>query len=59
LPILKQEVARATAEVQRLQMEASDAATEIASEQARWGEINQRLEALDRALTRVPDGRVR
>ncbi len=52
LPILKQDLARATAEIQRLQTEESDAAAQVASEQARWAEINQRLEELDRALTR-------
>jgi hypothetical protein len=52
LPILKQELARATAEIQRLQTEESEAASQVASEQARWAEINQRLEELDRALTR-------
>jgi chromosome segregation ATPase len=59
LPILKQELARATGEIQRLQIDESDAAAQVASEQARWTEINQRLEALDRALGRVPEGRVR
>ena len=59
LPILKQELARATAEIQRLQTEESDAAAQVASEQARWAEINQRLEELDRALARVRDGRGR
>ena len=49
---LKQQLARATAEIQRLQTEEADAASQIASEQARWAEINQRLEELDRALTR-------
>jgi hypothetical protein len=34
-------------------------AAQVASDQARWAEINQRLEELDRALARVPDGRVR
>ena len=52
LPFLKQELARATAEMQRLQSEESDAASQVASEQAHWAEINQRLEDLDRALTR-------
>ena len=47
------------AEIQPLQTEESDAAAQVASEQARWAEINQRLEELDRALARVPDGRVR
>ena len=59
LPLLKQELARATAEIQRLQTEESEAASQVASEQARWAEINQRLEDLDRALARVPAGRVR
>jgi chromosome segregation ATPase len=58
LPVLKQELARATAEIQRLQAEESDAASQVASEQARWAEINQRLEELDRALARVPNLRV-
>jgi len=30
----------------------SEAAAQVSSEQARWAEINQRLEELDRALTR-------
>ena len=49
---LKQQLARATAEIQRLQTEESEAAAQVSSEQARWAEINQRLEELDRALTR-------
>jgi chromosome segregation ATPase len=49
---LKQQLARATAEIQRLQTEEADVASQVASEQARWAEINQRLEELDRALTR-------
>jgi chromosome segregation ATPase len=57
--MLKQEFARASAEVQRLQNEESDVAAQVASEQARRTDINQRLEELDRALARVPDGRVR
>jgi chromosome segregation ATPase len=52
LPMIKQDLARATAEVQRLQTEESEAAAQVSSEQARWAEINQRLEELDRALTR-------
>ena len=55
---LKQQLARATAEIQRLQTEEADAASQVASEQARWAEINQRLEELDRALARVPNLRV-
>jgi chromosome segregation ATPase len=49
---LKQQLARATAEIQRLQMEESEAAAQVTSEQARWADINQRLEELDRALKR-------
>jgi chromosome segregation ATPase len=52
MPIIKQELARVTAEVQRLQTEESEAAAQVSSEQARWAEINQRLEELDRALAR-------
>jgi peptidoglycan hydrolase CwlO-like protein len=59
LPHLKEELARATAEIQRLLAEESNAVAEIASEQARWSDINQRLEELDRALARVRDGRGR
>lgn len=40
-----------TAEVQRLQVEESNVAQEIAAEQGRWTDINQRLEDLERALT--------
>jgi DNA repair ATPase RecN len=52
LPIVKQDLARATAEVQRLQQEESEAAAQVSAEQTRWAEINQRLEELDRALMR-------
>ena len=52
LPIIKQDLARTTADIQRLQTEESEAAAQVSSEQARWAEINQRLEELDRALTR-------
>ena len=52
LPMIKQDLARATAEIQRLQTEESEAAAQVSSEQKRWAEINQRLEELDRALAR-------
>jgi chromosome segregation ATPase len=52
LPMIKQDLARATADIQRLQTEESQAAAQVSSEQARWSEINQRLEELDRALGR-------
>lgn len=50
LPFEKQQLARKNAEIQRLQTEEADAATQVANEQARWVEINQRLEELERAL---------
>jgi chromosome segregation ATPase len=52
LPMIKQDLVRTTADIQRLQAEESEAAAQVSSEQARWAEINQRLEELDRALTR-------
>ena len=52
LPMIKQDLARVLAEVQRLQLEESEAVAQVSSEQTRWAEINQRLEELDRALTR-------
>lgn len=48
----KQRISRSTTEIQRLQVEEADASTEVANEQARWVEINQRLEELERALAR-------
>ena len=52
LSILKAQRARLAQELQRLQGEESDAATQVANEQSRWVEINQRLEELERALSR-------
>ena len=46
----RREVARASADVQRLTAEESSVASDIASEQGRWTELNQRLEELERAL---------
>lgn len=46
----RQNLARESAEVQRVAAEEATYATEVASEQARWTEINQRLEDLERAL---------
>jgi chromosome segregation ATPase len=48
----KRKLTRASAEVQRLQTEESDAAAQVSNEQTHWAEINQRLEELDRALQR-------
>ncbi len=52
LPQAKAQRARLAQELQRLQAEEADAATQVANEQSRWVEINQRLEELERALTR-------
>ncbi len=52
LPSLKMMSARAAREVQRLQVEESGIVQELASEQGRWNDINQRMEELERALTR-------
>jgi chromosome segregation ATPase len=47
----KRELARVLTEAQRLQGEESDAANQVANEQGRWVEINQKLEELERMLT--------
>ena len=52
LPELKGAQGRALANVQRLQVEESGLTQELATEQGRWTEINQRMEELERALTR-------
>ena len=49
---LKIASARLAAQVQRLQVEESGIVQELASEQGRWNDINQRMEELERALTR-------
>ena len=49
---LKLSVADTSALIERLQNEEAALGQEIAAEQARWAEINQRLEELDRALSR-------
>ena len=49
---LKRVVTFTESERQRLQNEESLAAGALASEQARWGELNQQLEDLERALTK-------
>lgn len=48
----KGELARAIADLQRLNTEEASVTGEVATEQGRWTEINQRLEELERALTR-------
>jgi peptidoglycan hydrolase CwlO-like protein len=52
LPHTKRELGRAAADLQRLQTEELDATSQAANEQARWAEINQLLESLERTLTR-------
>jgi chromosome segregation ATPase len=49
---VKNELAEASAYLLRLQNEEVQLSREIATEQDRWAEINQRLEELDRALSR-------
>jgi predicted transcriptional regulator len=48
----KGELARAITELQRLNTEEASVTGELATEQGRWTDINQRLEELERALTR-------
>jgi predicted nucleic acid-binding Zn-ribbon protein len=52
LAALKSGMAKFNSDYQRLLGDEAAMAQEIASEQARWSEINQRLEELDRALAR-------
>jgi hypothetical protein len=49
---VKTELERLAMELQRLSLEDSQVAGDIASEQARWTTINQQLEDLERALGR-------
>ena len=49
---LKAEITRMTADQQRLLNEEATLAQDIAGEQGRWAEINQRLEELERSLGR-------
>ena len=48
----KAEVTRRRAEVRRLMNEEILLSQDVAAEQARWTELNQRLEELERALVR-------
>ena len=48
----KKAMAAANLDLQRLQAEEAQLQQEIASEQARWGEINRTLEELERALAK-------
>jgi chromosome segregation ATPase len=49
---VKMSLADSSAQLERLQNEGNSLGQEIAAEQGRWSEINQRLEELDRALSR-------
>jgi hypothetical protein len=50
LVALKIEIANSQTEIQRLTVEEASAAGDVANEQNRWNELNQRLEELERAL---------
>ena len=50
--MMKQEATTATADVQRLTAEEASLASDLASEQARWSDFNQRLEELERSMGR-------
>ena len=52
LAVFKGEITASSAEMQRLTVEEATIASDIAAEQARWTDINQRLEDLERALGR-------
>jgi chromosome segregation ATPase len=52
MDMFKDEMAATAAEIQRLTVEEATIASEIATEQGRWTEINQRVEELERALGR-------
>jgi len=52
LPSLRREAARLAASLESLQNEDSTVSSDIATEQARWTEINRLLEDLDRSLAR-------
>jgi chromosome segregation ATPase len=49
---LRREVAQLAGDVQRLTAEESSVAAELATEQGRWTDLNQRMEELERTLDR-------
>lgn len=49
---MKMSVTRAASDIQRLQLEETGLAADLATEQARWTDLNQRLEALEGTLNR-------
>jgi predicted nucleic acid-binding Zn-ribbon protein len=52
LRVAKREHAQLATELQRLQVEESGVVQELATEQGRWSDINQRMEELERTLTK-------
>jgi chromosome segregation ATPase len=54
LAMMKGEITDSQTEVQRLTVEEATTAADIAAEQNRWSEFNQRLEELERTLGRSP-----
>jgi chromosome segregation ATPase len=52
IAVFKGEMSAAAASVQRLTAEESSLAADIATEQGRWADFNQRLEELERTLER-------
>jgi hypothetical protein len=51
---MKRAAVQADTERQRLQNEEGQAAAALASEQARWADLNQQLEDLERVLAKRP-----
>jgi hypothetical protein len=49
---MKQQLSRLNVDAQRLQTEEAEATMQLTAEQARWVDINQRLEELERSLVR-------
>src|SRR5690349_20626879 len=49
---LKEHVAQRVTDLQRLQAEEADVASQVLAEQSRWTDINQRLQELERSLAR-------
>jgi chromosome segregation ATPase len=50
--MMKRELAATSSEIQRVTAEEASISGDVASEQARWNDFNQRLEELERALGR-------
>jgi len=50
IPNVKEEVAQIYRQLEQLRMQETDLANQLASEQGRWVEFNDRLDALERSL---------